>query len=174
MRVGLMGQIRRVWAPRGVKVVQVLEYKREWAYLNLAVNGLTGTLHWDWTEDMKSASIAAVVKGWAEVGVETLVWDRARGHRSAAYQDVTTKWIEQPSYSPELNPVERVFEYLRSKIEGKLYETIAAKKQAIEAELRNLAADPAKVIRLAGWLDPAISRRSTECKHGLSLDNWYK
>ena len=53
MRVGLIGQIRRVWAPRGVKVVQVLEYKRAWAYLNLAVNGLTGQLHWDWTENMK-------------------------------------------------------------------------------------------------------------------------
>jgi len=29
MRVGLIGQVRRVWAPIGFKVVQVVEYKYE-------------------------------------------------------------------------------------------------------------------------------------------------
>jgi len=151
MRVGLIGQVRRVWAPRGVKVVQVVEYRREWAYLNLAVNGLTGELRWDWTQNMKGASIAPVVKQWADEGVDTIVWDRARGHRGPAYQDVTVKLVEQPPYSPELNPAERVFEYLRSRIEGRVYGTIAAKLQAVEAELRKLAAAPDKVILLAGW-----------------------
>ena len=36
MRLGLIGQVRRLWAPRGVKVVQAVEYKREWLYLNLS------------------------------------------------------------------------------------------------------------------------------------------
>jgi transposase len=151
MRVGLIGQVRRVWAPRGVKVVQAVEYKREWAYLNLAVNGLTGELRWDWTENMKGVSIAPVVKQWATEGVDTIVWDRARGHRGVAYQDVTVKLIEQPPYSPELNPAERVFEYLRDKIEGRVYGTIALKKEAVEAQLRALSAAPEKVISLAGW-----------------------
>jgi hypothetical protein len=151
MRVGLIGQVRRVWAPRGVKVVQVLEYKREWAYLNLAINGLTGQLRWDWTENMKGQSIAPVVQQWAEDGVEVVVWDRARGHRGPAYREVMVKLIEQPPYSPELNPAERVFEYLRSKVEGRVYGTIAAKKQAIEAEVRGLAATPDKIRSLAGW-----------------------
>ena len=151
MRVGLMGQVRRVWAPRGVKVEQVVEYKREWAYLNLVVNGLTGRLRWDWTENMKSASIAPVVQQWSELGVQVVVWDRARGHRGPAYAEVSAKLIEQPPYSPELNPAERVFEYLRAKIEGLLYGTIAAKKAAIEAELRALAAAPDKIRSLAGW-----------------------
>jgi len=151
MRVGLIGQVRRVWAPRGIKVEQAVEYKREWAYLNLAVNGLTGELRWDWTENMKGASIAPVVKQWTDEGVDTIVWDRARGHRGAAYQDVNAKLIEQPPYSPELNPAERVFEYLRSKIEGQVYGTIVVKKQAVEVELRELSAAPEKIISLAGW-----------------------
>ena len=33
MRVGLIGQVRRVWAPRGVKVEQAVECKYEWEYL---------------------------------------------------------------------------------------------------------------------------------------------
>ena len=151
MRVGLIGQVRRVWAPRGVKVVQVVEYKREWAYLNLAVNGLTGQVHWDWTQNMKGVSIAPVVKQWGEEGISVVVWDRARGHRGPAYVDVPVQLIEQPPYSPELNPAERVFEYLRGKVEGRVYDTIGAKKAAIEAELEVLVATPERVKSLAGW-----------------------
>jgi len=135
----------------GVKVEQVVEYVREWAYLNLAVNGVTGQVRWEWTETMRGVSIAPVVKQWGEAGVEVLVWDRARGHRGAAYAEVQVKLIEQPPYSPELNPAERIFEHLRSQVEGKVYGTLEAKKQAVEAELEKLAAAPDKVRSLAGW-----------------------
>ena len=104
MRIGLIGQVRRVWAPRGVKIEQAVECTYEWVYLNLAVNGLEGRITWDWTENMKAASIAPVVWSWAEQGIEILVWDRAPGHRGAAYEGVPVKRIEQPPYSPQLNP----------------------------------------------------------------------
>ncbi|SVB74145.1 uncharacterized protein METZ01_LOCUS226999, partial [marine metagenome] len=151
MRVGLIGCLRRVWAPRGVKVVQEVEYKREWAYLNLAVNGLRGKMMWAWTDNMKAESIGPVVTKWSQRRVQFLVWDRARGHRGPRYQPLRLQRIEQPPYSPELNPAERVFEYLRDAIEGKVYGTIAAKKAAVEAALETLAADPEKVKRLTGW-----------------------
>lgn len=151
MRVGLIGSVRRVWASVGVKVVQLLEYKYEWAYLNLAVNGLTGALLWDWTTNMKSSSIAPVVQAWAQQGVAAVVWDRARGHRGPAYDDSAVKRIEQPPYSPELNPAERVFEYLRGRIEGSVYGTLANKQQAVERELKKLAANPDAVKSIAGW-----------------------
>jgi len=113
MRVGLIGQVRRVWAPRGVKIEQAVEHKYEWAYLNLAVNGLAGKLSWDWTSNMKAESIAPVVQGWGNQGIQVIVWDCARGHRGDAYQqDVQVKLIEQPPYSPQLNPAERVFQYV--------------------------------------------------------------
>jgi len=37
MRVGLMGQVRQVCAPRRVKVEQAVEYERGWAYLNSVI-----------------------------------------------------------------------------------------------------------------------------------------
>jgi hypothetical protein len=150
MSVGLIGQVRRVWAHRGVRVVQVVEYKRVWAYLNLAVNGLTGQVRWGWTENMKAAFIAPIVEQWGEDGVSVIVWDRARGHRGPAYADVSVQLIEQPPYSPELNPAERVFEYLRGEVEGRGDGTIDAKKEAIEAELNMLAASPERLTSLAG------------------------
>jgi transposase len=151
MRVGLIGETRRVWAPRGIKVEQEREYVYKWSYLNLAVNGMSGELYWTWTQDMKAASIAPVVKHWARRGVEAVVWDGAKGHHGAAYDDVMVARVFQPPYSPELNPAERVFELLRERIEGKVYGTLPAKKKAVEAELQGLAADPEQVRRLAGW-----------------------
>ena len=44
MRVRLRGMVRRVLAPKGVKVVQPLQLKYEWVYLLLAVNPKTGEL----------------------------------------------------------------------------------------------------------------------------------
>lgn len=151
MRVGLIGEARRVWAPRGVKVEQEVEYSYQWAYLNLAVNGLTGNLHWAWTNDMKSASLAPVLEDWGSEGVSEMVWDGAKGHHGGAYNEVAVTRLFQPPYSPELNPAERVFELLRERIEGEVYGSVAAKKKAVEAELESLAADPKQVKRLTGW-----------------------
>lgn len=151
MRVGLIGEVRRRWVPQGYKLEQVVEYEYEWAYLTLAVNGLTGTLLWDWTENRKGASIAPIVRQGHAAGIEAVVWDGAQGHRGEAYQDGPVVRIEQPAYSPQLNPAERVFQYLRSQIEGQIYGSVEAKKQAVEAELNKLAANPAQVKSLTGW-----------------------
>jgi transposase len=53
----------------------------------------------------------------------------------------------KPSYSPELNPAERVFEAVRRWVEGRRYERIEAKQAAVEAVLRQLEAE-AKVSSL--------------------------
>jgi hypothetical protein len=151
MRVGLIGQVRRVWAPRGVKVVQLQEYVHEWTYLLLVVNPLRGTLRWAWVPDMKGASLAPVLRTWAQRGLRTVVWDGARGHRGAAYAGLKLRRIEQPPYSPELNPVERIFEHLRARVEGKVYGTITAKRAALDIELQRLAACPPQVKSLTGW-----------------------
>ena len=151
MRVGLIGHTRKVWAPVGIKVKQAREYKREWSYLNLAVNVSTGQLHWDWTPNMKGESISPVVQQWQTHGAEIIVWDGARGHRGTAYTDLSLKFIVQPPYSPELNPVERIFEYLRDKVEGEVYGTILDKKKAIEATLNALSSNPTQILGLVGW-----------------------
>ncbi len=151
MRVGLIGQTRRVWASVGVKVVQAVEYAYQWQYLVLAVNGLTGRLWWDWTSGMTSQALAGVVAQWGDQGLSAVVWDRARGHGGTVYEAIPVQRIEQPAYSPELNPAERVFEWLRSQIEGVVYGTLEAKREAVERALNDLNASPERIRRLAGW-----------------------
>lgn len=151
MRVGLLGQVRRRWTPRGVKLRQRVQFGRVWRYLALAVDGRQGRLAWTWTENMKGASIAQAVHTWKETAVEAVVGDRAGGHRTHLVRQVGLPLIEQPAGSPELNPAERIFEELRRAIEGRFYQTIEDKIAAVEEELAALAADPARVRRLAGW-----------------------
>lgn len=64
MRIGLRGQVRRTWAPRGVKVVQRVEWERKWVYLNIAVNGVSGTMRWEWSEQVTAATLASVLQRW--------------------------------------------------------------------------------------------------------------
>jgi transposase len=64
--------------------------------------------------------------------------------------EVGLRRIYQPPYSPELNPAERVFEEVRRWVEGRRYESIEAKKAAVEAVLRRLEAE-GKVSSLVGW-----------------------
>jgi hypothetical protein len=154
MRLGLMGQVRRVWAPVGFEPVQKVQIEYEYAYLSVGVDPMTGDLKWDWTADMKADSLASVLAGWEEElegHLEAVVWDGAPGHSGSEYAGVQVERVQQPPYSPELQPVERVFEHLRARIEGIVFETLDDKKAAVESELQALAESPETVKSLTGW-----------------------
>ena len=149
MRLGLRGQTRKVLAPKGVKVVQRLQLRYEWSYLVLAVSPLTGEIRWEWIERMRKEHLLPVLERWA---LEAVVWDRAPSHRAKILGElVPTKRVFLPSYSPELNPAERVFEEVRRRVEGKVYEELGAKRGEAESYLRELRAAPERVRSMCGW-----------------------
>jgi hypothetical protein len=143
--------VRRLWATRGVKLVQALELRYEWRYLVLAVDGLAGTLRWTWAPNMKATSLAPILAEWQAAGVPGLVWDGAGSHRGQPVRAVGLPTVILPAASPELNPAERVFEEVRRHVEGRCYATLADKQAAVERFLTDLAAIPARVQSLAGW-----------------------
>jgi hypothetical protein len=148
MRLGLRGTVRRVLAPKGVKVVQTLQLRYEWSYLVLALNPKTGELRWRWVERMRQEHILPVLSEWA---LEGLIWDKAPSHRAKSLRGLPIKRVFLPSYSPELNPAERIFEEVRRRVEGRAYESIGAKQAEVESYLRELGADRERVKRLCGW-----------------------
>jgi hypothetical protein len=151
LRLGLIGQTRRVWAPVGVKVVQPLQYEREWCYVLLVIDGRLGRLWWSWTLGMGAADLQPEVAKWSEAGIEAVVWDRAPAHQTLSGHPQDVALILQPPYSPELNPAERVIEAIRQRLEGKVYASLPEKYAAVNAFLEELDADPARVRSLAGW-----------------------
>jgi hypothetical protein len=151
MRVGLIGQLRRRWLPRGVKLRQKLELKYVWRYLVLAVDPIKGRLWWRWVERLRKESIFEVLKWFKAEGIEAVIWDNAPGHTAGLIRACGVPTVNLPPYSPELNPVERIFEELRRQIEGKVYGQIELKVEAAELLLKALTADPSRVKRLTGW-----------------------
>ena len=164
MHLIFVGPLRRVLAPKGVKVVQPLQLRYEWVYLLLAVNPETGELRWRWIERMRQEHIKPVLSEWA---LEGLIWDRAPSHRAKSLRELPTELVFLPSYSPELNPAERVFEKVRRLVEGRAYDSI----------LGELDADRERMKRLCGWewMREALERlplfrhvgRSNRCPWGL-------
>ncbi len=151
-RIGLRGTTRRVWGRRGTKVRQRLQLRYEWAYLFAAVDARAGTIWWDWLDTMKAADLRPVIAEVQERGLlDALVWDGAPSHADADVRAVGLPLVALPPYSPELNPAERLFEEVRRRVEGRVYATLGDKTDAVEAFLRELDADPARVRQLCGW-----------------------
>jgi len=148
LRLGLRGQVRRVLAPRGVDVRQRLQLRYEWAYLLLAVDPRAGTLRWRWLDRPRAAPIKEALAAWA---LDAVVWDGAGAHRARLLADLPTARIRLPAYSPELNPAERVFEEVRRRTEGRVYDDVDDKRADPQPYLARLAADPDRIRRLCGW-----------------------
>ncbi|MDQ5829268.1 MAG: transposase [Actinomycetota bacterium] len=92
--------------------------------------------------------IRPVLEGWA---LEAVVWDKAPSHRAKSLAELGTIRVFLPSYGPELNPAERIFEEVRRRVEGKVYESLHDKREEAEIYLKELAADPERVKSLCSW-----------------------
>lgn len=148
MRFGLWGQVRRRWGRKGVKIIQKVQIEFAWQSLVLAVDVLHNRLQWQWAARMNQDHLVPIFNQWRP---EAVVWDGASAHRGQRMAALGFARISLPPYSPELNPPERVFEYLRAEIEGTVYASLAHKRQAIDQILRKLNADKTRLRSLIGW-----------------------
>jgi transposase len=148
MRLGLRGQVRKVLAPKGVKVIQRLQMEYKYEYLLLGVNPISGVVHFAWIPRMNQVSLKPTLMNWK---LDVVVWDGAGSHRGKSVGELGMKRIFLPSYSPELNPAERVFLEIRRFVEGLVYSSLAEKKAVVEGWLLDFAGDVERVKRLCGW-----------------------
>ena len=164
-RVGLHGSNRKIWGVRGIKVVQLVQIRRQWKYLFAAVNPITGELHWTWIDSMsKENTVEALSEIRERSELRTMVWDGAGSHRSKDVRSIEgVNSIVQPPFSPELNPTERVFQEVRRWTDGRVYESIEEKMSAADDFMRGLASDPKRVQSLCGfeWIKKAVHNLPT-------------
>lgn len=148
MRFGLWGQTRKRWGLRGVPIIQPIQIEFEWQYLVLAVDVVRCKLYWEWADRMNQANLIPIFRKWMP---DTVIWDGASSHRGKAMGEVGFERIFLLPYSPELNPCERIFEWLRAKIEGEVYKSLQHKRHTIEQHLRHLSHDKNRLRRLISW-----------------------
>jgi hypothetical protein len=148
LRLGLPGRPRRVLAPRGVQVGQRVQGASAWRYLLLAGAPLSGQLRGAWLERLRPESLRPVLEEWA---LPCGVWDGAPSPKGKQVRELKTQRGAWPAYAPELNPAERVFEELRARLEGRVYDALEATQAAAQMSLRELAAAAERVKQLCGW-----------------------
>jgi transposase len=118
-RFGTQGTITRVWAPRGSRPRAVRPNGRQWLYVLMAVCASTGAASALIMPELNTAVVNLFLEQFSRelpAGVHAvLIWDGAGFHTGAALvvpSDVSL--IRLPPYSPELNPVENLWHYLRA------------------------------------------------------------
>jgi hypothetical protein len=119
-RLGLFPILRRVWAPRGKRPIALVQPRRIWAYVSAFVHPASGRTHlWVWSGvniPMMTAMLAcfATLTGAGARKRIVLVVDQAGWHTSPKLtlpEGIHIVYL--PSHTPELQPTERVWPYVR-------------------------------------------------------------
>lgn len=118
-RFGQQGTLTRVWARTGSRPTAVKQTRYEWVYLYAAVEPATGASVALQAPHVNTGTMNVFLRMLgAELGPRdhaVLIMDRAGWHKSGTLVvpgNITVLLL--PPYSPELNPIENLWHYLRS------------------------------------------------------------
>ena len=153
-RIGQQGTLTNVWAPSGSRPTALRQTEYEWCYLFAAVNPITGASSAMVTPTVHTMLMNRHLEFIArEAGPQAhvvLVLDRAGWHTAKALKvPKNMTLLHLPPYSPELNPAERIWGYLRSHhLSNRIYrnydelfdEATAAWNRLDETRLQSLTA----------------------------------
>lgn len=131
----------------------------EYGYLSVALNPATGELFALLLPDMRVESFQTFldefVKFVGEKNFVRLITDGAAAHRSTRLEVDEQLTIEHlPPYSPELNPVERLFKELRKELKNLVFESLEAVEEAVIKAIEPFMKDGSRVKKLTfySWL----------------------
>jgi transposase len=162
MRFGTRTELGRRWTACGHRPTgeQIIGY--EYGYLSAALNPASGELFAlilpDMTIENFQAFIDEFIKFVGNGTVVRLITDGAAAHRSTRLRMVEQLTVEHlPPYSPELNPVERLFKELRAVLKNRVFESLQAVEEAVIKAIEPFLKDGSRVKKLTSysWLHTA-------------------
>lgn len=164
-RFGQQGTTTNVWAPRGSRpqVVRQTEYQYLWVLGTVCPqNGHAEGLL---SPRLNTAVVNVFLKQFsASLPLSehaVMIWDGAGFHRSGALRvPANITLIQLPPYSPELNPIENLWHYLKSHHwSNRAYPNYQALEEASLEAWKASVLDPElmKTVCAAPWLDRALS-----------------
>ena len=155
-RVGQQGTLTRVWAAKGSRPAAPRDQRYSWAYLFGAVcpargggAGLVLPAANGHAMNEHLAEISCQVGHGAHAGV---ILDGAGWHQPGGRLRVpdNISLLPLPPYSPELNPVENVWQFLRQNhLSNRVYDTYDAIVDACCDAWNALVAKPARITSIA-------------------------
>jgi hypothetical protein len=153
MRLGLKTETGRVITACGVKPIAKVEWQRDNFWVYGVVEPLSG---WHFEQEyaqLNSEEFQSFLNALSTALGEDMALiqlDRAKAHQAQSLD-----WAEnlipvlQPAYSPELNPVERFWQHLKSQLEGEHFQTLAQVRQRLSHILGELL--PEQVASLTSY-----------------------
>jgi len=161
-RVGQKGTLTRVWAPRGSRPTLVKQCEYGWVYLWGAVDAMTGDSIAMTTPTVDAELMQTFINGLSDHIQKdehaVLVLDNAGWHHARTLMwpgNVTPMYL--PPYSPELNPAENVWQFLRShQLSNQIFETHASLLRRVDWAWTQLDAPRLRSLCHAPWIVRAI------------------
>jgi len=141
-RIGLHPTLRPVWAPIGEPLVASINTTYEWSYLYAFVCPETGESHYWLIPEVTLPTYQKVVEAFARnvgAGAEhhvLLVEDNAGFHGGAPPEGIEI--VRLPPYSPELQPVERLWQLTDQTIVNKCFKSLEELLQIISKQCKLL------------------------------------
>lgn len=163
-RFGQQGTTTRVWARTGSRPTAVKQTRYEWVYLYAAVEPATGASVALQAPSINTGTMNVFLKMLGdELGPDdhaVLIMDQAGWHKARALvvPDAITI-LYMPPYSPELNPVERLWAYLRSHyLSNRAYDDYQHLLDAGARAWQQLTPDVLRTVCACPYLEREIGR----------------
>jgi transposase len=155
-RFGRMVRIRRCWAPYPLRPSVPNGYEREFVYVYGAVSPVEGDMDWMISPNMNTEQMNKFLFQVSEAHQDEfiiMVLDGASSHKAKdlrKYENI--RFIPLPSYSPELNPQEHIWDELREKeFPNRVFNNMDAVKQQLQNGLQKLSEDHIQIKSITGW-----------------------
>lgn len=157
-RVGQQGTLTRVWAERGSSPRAVRQTEYKWGYIFGAVDPLTGQSSALISPSVNTGLMSVHLRMIAEqAGADAhvvLVLDGAGWHKA---QDLrvpdSMTLLFLPPYSPELMPMERVWQWMRQHdLSNRVFKDEAAIDHACKESWNKLTPERLKSITATEWI----------------------
>ena len=91
-----------------------------------------------------------------------VIWDGAGFHpRDSSHEMIPSgiHIVTLPPYSPELNPIEKLWDLIQDHTANKLWPTIEGLDKVVASHLQSLWEDPSRIISLfgRGWIRASVN-----------------
>lgn len=156
MRYGLMSNFRRSWSLIGQRAVLPQQQAFLSRYLYSAIDPITGEsfhiMDFDRVNTLTTQLFLSELQKMFPEYHLIIVWDNAGFHKSKTLEHEDRTLCFLPSYSPQLNPVERFFEECRKITANLIFpEGIDQLSDILEKGIVELAKDMQTIQRLCGY-----------------------
>lgn len=149
-RFGLMTKQKRVLVSKGIKPIGKYQHSYKWLWLWGCFSPITGnSFYWE-TPFVNNEIFEEFLKDFSQQNpreLKLVIIDNAGFHAS---QNITIpeniKLIHIPPYSPELNPAEKVWQWMKNKTAMKFFESAKDLQNKITEMVNQLTPDSIKSI----------------------------